>query len=142
MCIRDRKYDTIHGRFDGCVKEENGKLVVNGKAINVYGCMNPEEIPWSECGAEYVVESTGVFCTTEKASAHIKAGAKKVVICLLYTSSPCGGVCGRASQNHQRKNPPGYHSRRRKEIITKREAGWRKARFPFYAGCAACRLKQ
>ena len=74
------KYDTIHGRFDGCVKEENGKLVVNGKAINVYGCMNPEEIPWSECGAEYGVESTGVFCTTEKASAHIKAGAKKVVI--------------------------------------------------------------
>ena len=74
------KYDTIHGRFDGCVKEENGKLVANGKAINVYGCMNPEEIPWSECGAEYVVESTGVFCTTEKASAHIKAGAKKVVI--------------------------------------------------------------
>ena len=74
------KYDTIHGRFDGCVKEENGKLVVNGKAINVYGCMNPEEIPWSKCGAEYVVESTGVFCTTEKASAHIKAGAKKVVI--------------------------------------------------------------
>ena len=74
------KYDTIHGRFDGCVKEENGKLVVNGKAINVYGCMNPEEIPWSECGAEYVFESTGVFCTTEKASAHIKAGAKKVVI--------------------------------------------------------------
>ena len=74
------KYDTIHGRFDGCVKEENGKLVVNGKAINVYGCMNPEEIPWSECGAEYVVESTGVVCTTEKASAHIKAGAKKVVI--------------------------------------------------------------
>ena len=74
------KYDTIHGRFDGCVKEENGKLVVNGNAINVYGCMNPEEIPWSECGAEYVVESTGVFCTTEKASAHIKAGAKKVVI--------------------------------------------------------------
>ena len=79
------KYDTIHGRFDGCVKEENGKLVVNGKAINVYGCMNPEEIPWSECGAEYVVESTGVFCTTEKASAHIKAGAKKVVI-----SAPAG----------------------------------------------------
>ena len=74
------KYDTIHGRFNGCVKEENGKLVVNGKAINVYGCMNPEEIPWGDCGADYVVESTGVFCTTEKASAHIKAGAKKVVI--------------------------------------------------------------
>ena len=82
------KYDTIHGRFDGCVKEENGKLVVNGKAINVYGCMNPEEIPWSECGAEYVVESTGVFCTTEKASAHIKAGAKKVVISAPSSDAP------------------------------------------------------
>jgi len=74
------KYDSVHGKFDGEVSAKDGKLVVNGKAINVYGCMNPEEIPWSECGAEYVVESTGVFCTTEKASAHIKAGAKKVVI--------------------------------------------------------------
>lgn len=74
------KYDTVHGRFDGCVKEENGKLVVNSKAINVYACKDPAEIPWSECGAEYIVESTGVFCTTEKASAHFKGGAKKVVI--------------------------------------------------------------
>ena len=74
------KYDTIHGRFDGCVKAENGKLVVNGHAINVAACKDPSEIPWGEFGAEYVVESTGVFTTTEKASAHIKGGAKKVVI--------------------------------------------------------------
>ena len=74
------KYDTIHGKFDGCVKAENGKLVVNGKEINVYSSKDPSEIPWGSIEAEYVVESTGVFCTTEKASAHLKGGAKKVVI--------------------------------------------------------------
>ncbi len=74
------KYDTIHGQFKGEVSVEGDKLVVNGQKINVYACMSPEEIPWGTCGADYVVESTGVFCTTEKASAHLKAGAKKVVI--------------------------------------------------------------
>ena len=74
------KYDTIHGHFDGEIKAEGGKLIVNGKAISVYAEKNPADIKWGECGAEYVVESTGVFCTTEKASAHIQAGAKKVVI--------------------------------------------------------------
>lgn len=74
------KYDSVHGKFKGEVKEENGKLVVNGKAISVFACRSPEEIPWGEVGADYIVESTGVFTTTESASAHIKAGAKKVVI--------------------------------------------------------------
>ncbi len=74
------RYDTIHGKFDGCVKAENGKLVVNGKAISVYACKDPAEIPWGAEGADYVVESTGVFTTQEKAGAHIKGGAKKVVI--------------------------------------------------------------
>jgi glyceraldehyde 3-phosphate dehydrogenase len=74
------KYDTVHGHFKGEVYTEDGKLVVNGKKISVYASMNPDEIPWSECGAEYIVESTGVFLTTEKASAHFKGGAKKVVI--------------------------------------------------------------
>lgn len=74
------KYDTMHGHFDGEISEKNGKLVANGKEISVFSCMNPEEIPWGDCGAEYVVESTGVFTTTEKASAHFKGGAKKVVI--------------------------------------------------------------
>lgn len=74
------KYDTMHGRFEGEVSAQNGKLVVNGHETAVFACTNPEEIPWSSCGAEYVVESTGVFTTTEKASAHFKGGAKKVVI--------------------------------------------------------------
>ena len=74
------KYDTMHGHFAGDVKTENGKLVVNGRAINVYAEKDPADIPWGKIEAEYVVESTGVFATTEKASAHIKAGAKKVVI--------------------------------------------------------------
>ena len=74
------RYDTVHGQFKGDVKTENGKLVVNGHAISVYASMKPEEIPWNECGAEYIVESTGVFTTTEKASAHFAGGAKKVVI--------------------------------------------------------------
>lgn len=74
------KYDTIHGRFDGTVETKDGKLIVNGKAVSVYACMNPAEIPWSECGADYVVESTGVFTTMDKAKAHFEGGAKKVVI--------------------------------------------------------------
>ncbi|MFA9379790.1 MAG: type I glyceraldehyde-3-phosphate dehydrogenase [Acetanaerobacterium sp.] len=74
------QYDTIHGQFKGDVKAENGKLVVNGKSIAVFAERDPAAISWSSCGAEYVVESTGVFCTTEKASAHLKGGAKKVVL--------------------------------------------------------------
>ncbi len=74
------KYDSVHGRFDGEVEVKDGKLVVNGNEITVYAEMNPENIAWGAAGAEYVVESTGVFTTTEKASAHLKGGAKKVVI--------------------------------------------------------------
>ncbi|MBN2852274.1 MAG: type I glyceraldehyde-3-phosphate dehydrogenase [Clostridia bacterium] len=74
------KYDTIHGQFKGSIEIKDGKLVVNGKAIAIYGVMDPAEIPWSDCGAEYIVESTGVFTDTAKASAHFKGGAKKVVI--------------------------------------------------------------
>lgn len=74
------KYDSVHGKFNGSVSINNGKLIVNGKEINVYAFKDPSEIPWKDCGAEYVVESTGVFCTTEQALAHIKGGAKKVII--------------------------------------------------------------
>ena len=74
------KYDSMHGHFDGDIKVEDGKLVVNGHKIDVFAEKDPVNIPWGKVGAEYVVESTGVFATTEKASAHIKAGAKKVVI--------------------------------------------------------------
>ncbi len=74
------KYDTMHGHFSGDIKAEGGKLVVNGTKINVFAEKDPSQIPWGKIGVEYVVESTGVFATTEKASAHIAAGAKKVVI--------------------------------------------------------------
>ncbi len=82
------KYDSMHGRFEGEVSAKDGKFVVNGKEIKVYDKMNPAEIPWSECGADYVVESTGVFTTTEKASAHFTGGAKKVVISAPSADAP------------------------------------------------------
>ena len=82
------KYDTIHGRFEGEVYAQNGKLVVNGKAINVYSQRDPKDINWAECGAEYIVESTGVFTTTEKASAHLSGGAKKVIISAPSADAP------------------------------------------------------
>jgi len=74
------KFDTVHGKFKGEVHTADGKLMVNGKSICCYTAMKPEEIPWGTCGAEYIVESTGVFTEIEKAQAHLKAGAKKVVI--------------------------------------------------------------
>eukprot|EP00833_Pecoramyces_ruminatium_P015629 jgi/Orpsp1_1/1189661/evm.model.d7180000073570.1 len=74
------KYDSTHGRFKGTVEAKDGKLVVNGKEISVFACRDPAEIAWGSAGAEYVVESTGVFTLTEKASAHLKGGAKKVII--------------------------------------------------------------
>ena len=74
------KYDSIHGRFEGEVVAKDGKLVVNGHSITVFASKNPAEIPWGSCGADYIVESTGVFTSTEAASAHFVGGAKKVVI--------------------------------------------------------------
>jgi len=74
------KYDSTHGRFKGTVAIENGKLVVNGKPIAVSMCRNPEDIKWAASGAEYVIESSGVFTSLEKAGKHMSGGAKKVVI--------------------------------------------------------------
>lgn len=76
------KYDSVHGRFNGevSVNKEANTLIVNGNTIKVYAHMNPEDIPWSETGAEYIADATGVFTDTPKASAHLKGGAKKVVI--------------------------------------------------------------
>ena len=74
------KYDTIHGRFEGEVRAEEGKLIVNGKIIKVYNEMDPKNIPWGAEGVDYVLECSGVFTTLEKAKAHIDAGAKKVII--------------------------------------------------------------
>ena len=82
------KYDSIHGRFNGTIEIKDGKLVVNGNAICVHAQRDPEMIPWGKCGAEYVVESTGVFTTTEAASAHLKGGAKRVIISAPSADAP------------------------------------------------------
>ena len=82
------KYDSVHGRFNGDVCVKGDKLVVNGKEITVFQCMNPEDIAWGQVGVEYVVESTGVFTTIDKASAHFKGGAKKVVISAPSADAP------------------------------------------------------
>lgn len=74
------KYDTVHGRFKGNVEAKDGKMVVNGHAIRVTAEKDPANLKWDEVGAEYVVESTGLFLTKEKAEAHIAAGAKRVVM--------------------------------------------------------------
>jgi len=74
------RYDTVHGRFKGDVGIKDGKLLVNGRAISVFAAMKADEIPWASCGAEYVLESTGIYTELDKAGAHIKAGAKRVVI--------------------------------------------------------------
>jgi len=82
------KYDSTHGRFKGTVETKDGKLVINGKAICVFAERDPSNIPWGREGVEYVVESTGVFTTKEKASAHLKGGAKKVIISAPSADAP------------------------------------------------------
>jgi glyceraldehyde 3-phosphate dehydrogenase len=87
------KYDSTHGQFKGTVKAVNGKLVVNDFPITVHAEKDPKTIPWGTDGADYVVESTGVFTTIDKASAHLVGGAKKVVISAPSADAPMF-VCG------------------------------------------------
>merc|ERR1711970_1612424 len=82
------KYDSTHGKFNGTVEERDGKLVINGNEITITGERNPADIKWGAAGAEVVVESTGVFTTTEKASAHLEGGAKRVVISAPSADAP------------------------------------------------------
>lgn len=74
------KYDTIHGHFKGSVEVKDGRLVVDGNSIRVTAEKDPANLKWNEAGADYVIESTGLFLTKEKAEAHLKAGAKRVVL--------------------------------------------------------------
>jgi glyceraldehyde 3-phosphate dehydrogenase len=74
------KYDSVHGRFNGDVDVQDGKLIVNGNEIRVTAERDPANLKWDEIGAEYIIESTGFFLTKETAGKHIEAGAKKVVL--------------------------------------------------------------
>ena len=89
-------YDTMHGAFEGTIEAdvENSKLIVNGKAIRVTAERNPADLKWNEIEAEYVVESTGLFLTQEKAQAHIDAGAKYVVMSAPSKDATPMFVCG------------------------------------------------
>jgi len=95
------KYDSTHGRFQGEVKHDGEFLYVNGAKIHVFGERDPANINWAAAGAEYVVESTGVFTTTEKASAHTQNGAKKVIISAPSADAPMY-VMG---VNHEKYDP-------------------------------------
>ena len=88
------KYDTIHGRFDGTVDIQDGNLVVNGNTIRVTSEKNPADLKWCAIGADYVVESTGLFLSKEKAAGHIEAGAKYVVMSAPSKDDTPMFVCG------------------------------------------------
>jgi len=87
------KYDSVHGRFKGSVEAKEGKLWIEGKPVIVFGEKDPANIPWGKHGADYIIESTGVFTTVDKASAHLKGGAKKVIISAPSADAPMY-VCG------------------------------------------------
>ncbi|MBQ8144832.1 MAG: type I glyceraldehyde-3-phosphate dehydrogenase [Butyricicoccus sp.] len=82
------RYDTMHGQYQGSIEYTDNSIIVDGKEIKFFDKMNPSEIPWGEVGADYVVESTGVFTTKEKAAAHIAGGAKKVIISAPSADAP------------------------------------------------------
>ncbi|TJY39560.1 type I glyceraldehyde-3-phosphate dehydrogenase [Cohnella pontilimi] len=96
------KYDTTHGRLDGTVEVGEGSLIVNGKTIKVFAERDPGNLPWSSVGAEIVVESTGIFTAKEKASLHLKGGAKKVIISAPATDEDITIVLG---VNHDKYDP-------------------------------------
>jgi len=95
------KYDSTHGQFKGEVKQDGKFLYVNGQKITVFNERDPKDIKWAEAGAEYVVESTGVFTTTDKAMTHMEGGAKKVVISAPSADAPMF-VMG---VNHEKYDP-------------------------------------
>ena len=101
------KHDSVHGRYKGSVEAKDGKLVIDGTAIDIYTAKNPEEIPWGKSGVDYVCESTGVFTKGPEALRHVKGGAKKVII-----SAPAGDeetpmfVMG---VNHAKYDPAAHH---------------------------------
>ena len=88
------KYDTMHGQFQGTVESTENTIIVNGHEIPISAERNPADLPWGKLGAEYVIESTGLFLTQEKAAGHLAAGAKKVVMSAPSKDATPMFVCG------------------------------------------------
>ena len=88
------KYDTMHGQFQGTVESTENSIIVNGHEIPISAERNPADLPWGKLGAEYVVESTGLFLTQEKAAGHLTAGAKKVIMSAPSKDATPMVVCG------------------------------------------------
>jgi glyceraldehyde 3-phosphate dehydrogenase len=95
------QHDSTHGHYKADVKVENGKLSINGKQITVFAEMKPENIGWGATGAEYVVESTGVFTTVDKCKVHLQGGAKRVIISAPSADAPMFVV----GVNHEKYDP-------------------------------------
>ncbi|XP_037593826.1 glyceraldehyde-3-phosphate dehydrogenase-like [Cebus imitator] len=91
------QYDSTHGKFHGTVKAKNGKLVINGNPITIFQERDPSKIKWGDAGTEYVVESTGIFTTMEKAVAHLQWGAKRIII-----SAPFADAMFMMGVNHEK----------------------------------------
>jgi len=100
------KYDTNYGRFNGNVKVAKNSIIVNGKTIKSFSSRDPADIPWDEEGIDIVIESTGLFKTGPKASAHIEAGAKKVIISAPAKEEDLTVVMG---VNHKEYRPKEHH---------------------------------
>ena len=92
-CAYMLRYDTIHGQYKGDISFTDNSIIVNGHEVKFFAEKEPASIPWGSCGADYIVESTGVFTTTEGASGHLKGGAKKVIISAPSADAPMF-VCG------------------------------------------------
>jgi glyceraldehyde 3-phosphate dehydrogenase len=92
-CAYMLRYDTVHGQYRGDIRHSEDSVIVNGHKVRFFAEKDPSAIPWASCGAEYVVESAGVFTTLESAGAHLKGGAKKVVISAPSKDAPMF-VCG------------------------------------------------
>jgi len=100
------KYDTTHGKLNVSVEVADGALIVGGKTIRVFAERDPGNLPWAEVGAEIVVESTGIFTAKEKAEAHFKGGAKKVIISAPATNEDITIVMG---VNEDKYDPAKHH---------------------------------
>ena len=100
------KYDSTHGTFAGEVEARDNGIVVNGDFIPCTSIRNPEELPWGELGADYVIESTGLFTTHDKAKAHLEAGAKRVILSA-PTKSPESVNTFLVGVNHETFDPAG-----------------------------------